>query len=793
MPAPRKFVALALLVLILAVAAGAVWILCAPARPQDDPAQLERDQRAAIQHVELKDSALAALENRDFSTAEPLLLELATIGIGEPVGSRNWLINRIMLIGTIDEEKDTKAYAEAVERARTAINLEWNLEREGPVRYYLASKVEFLGQNPGLQINDLHIGAGRGPDDPLLWHDLYLAERDIKDESIRADGENALKTLHELVPDNLYVLLEWMGVQARRKDATIVRTLDLARQRLLPFLADIPVNSSVAPARAIDDASAAAKNGDWSGVLRNVTAIAQVGSVQPAVQSDKRRVNRSLVWRIKTDFSDKFYGKHAFDRSLPKESVAVRFRDVSLEGPLGELNDVRDARCVDFDLDGRLDIAVLRKASFEVYGRATSAGRWTKLAAVTIPAGGFDHVLAADLDRDAPAAAADFLLFGPAGVLVVENRLDSNAKTRSLRTVDLPALAEKTKGAESIVAVDLDEDGALDLVVARKERGTPSPPSSGAVSVWRNLGRMQFADVTPRSGLAQTPIDARSLVAVDSNHDFDMDVLLAGGGPAAAGVSLLQGAGSGRFRLKPVASDNPVFQTARAVAVLDADANGCLDVLAAGPAGMAVLLSSSTEPGETHTLRTETISDFPAEGLLVLDYDNDGCQDVIGWNRETVCCLHGAGNARFEPAVDVLPANLNAILSVDGGDIDADGDTDLLVVTPEPGGGRLHLLQNEGGNVNNWIDVRLVGGPAASGRSNENRTNAAGIGSTLQLKNGVVCQAQVVTGPVTHFGIGKLDSADVLRIVWPSGVPANVLQPAKNQIVRAGPPPNGWR
>ena len=121
-----------------------------------------------------------------------------------------------------------------------------------------------------------------------------MAERDIRDESVRADGENALKTLYELVPDNLYVLLEWMGVQARRKDATIVRTLDRARERLLPFLADVPVESPIAPARAIADASSAAKKGDWSAVLRNVTAVAQVGSVQPAVRNDKGRVDRGL-------------------------------------------------------------------------------------------------------------------------------------------------------------------------------------------------------------------------------------------------------------------------------------------------------------------------------------------------------------------------------------------------------------------------------------------------------------------------------------------------------------------
>jgi hypothetical protein len=123
--------------------------------------------------------------------------------------------------------------------------------------------------------------------------------------------------------------------------------------------------------------------------------------------------------------------------------------------------------------------------------------------------------------------------------------------------------------------------------------------------------------------------------------------------------------------------------------------------------------------------------------------------------------------------------------------MDSDGDSDLVVVkiTAGTAGGRLALLRNEGGNANHWIDVRLDGRREVTA-TGEKGIPPAGVGTTVCLKINAVCQAQIVDRPVTHFGIGSLDSADVLRIVWNSGVPVNVLKSAKNETVRQSPPPH---
>jgi len=84
--------------------------------------------------------------------------------------------------------------------------------------------------------------------------------------------------------------------------------------------------------------------------------------------------------------------------------------------------------------------------------------------------------------------------------------------------------------------------------------------------------------------------------------------------------------------------------------------------------------------------------------------------------------------------------------------------------------------------------VRLASGPANAKASGQNRVPAFGLGSTLCLKIRGLSQTQIVQKPVTHFGIGSKDAADVLRILWNTGVPVNVLSPAKNTTLTQSPP-----
>jgi hypothetical protein len=188
---------------------------------------------------------------------------------------------------------------------------------------------------------------------------------------------------------------------------------------------------------------------------------------------------------------------------------------------------------------------------------------------------------------------------------------------------------------------------------------------------------------------------------------------------------------------------------------------------------------------------------FVGFGALFFDYDNDSDLDLAIANGDVIdnislfrdstsyeqrnLLLQNEGTGKFR---DVGPASGPGFAlkkpsrSLSAGDIDNDGDLDLLVgnvgQTPD-------LLLNEGGN-NNSLVIRTVG----------SKSNRDGIGSRLKLTlGGKVLVREVKAGSSylsqsdmrVHFGLGRATRAERLEIRWPSGV-VDVLQDVEaGQIV----------
>jgi tetratricopeptide (TPR) repeat protein len=113
-------------------------------------------------------------------------------------------------------------------------------------------------------------------------------------------------------------------------------------------------------------------------------------------------------------------------------------------------------------------------------------------------------------------------------------------------------------------------------------------------------------------------------------------------------------------------------------------------------------------------------------------------------------------------------------------DFDNDGDVDVIVTT---NGGAAHLLRNDGGNRNHWLQVQLRG----------TKSNSQGIGARVRLVAGGVSQIRQVGAQASYlsqnslietFGLGSTLRADTLEIVWPSGTRDVLTNLPANQRLR---------
>jgi hypothetical protein len=189
---------------------------------------------------------------------------------------------------------------------------------------------------------------------------------------------------------------------------------------------------------------------------------------------------------------------------------------------------------------------------------------------------------------------------------------------------------------------------------------------------------------------------------------------------------------------------------------------------------------------------------FVGFGAVFFDYDNDMDLDLAIANGDVIdnvslfrdstsyeqrnLLLQNDGTGKFRDAgpssgPGFTPKKPSRSLSA--GDLDNDGDLDLLIGNV---GQTADLLRNDGGNKNSSLLIRTVG----------TKSNRDGIGARLKLTvGGKVLVREVKAGSSylsqsdlrVHFGMGRAARAERLEIRWPSGA-VEVLQDVEaNQIL----------
>ncbi|HET6702898.1 MAG TPA: CRTAC1 family protein, partial [Gemmatimonadaceae bacterium] len=382
---------------------------------------------------------------------------------------------------------------------------------------------------------------------------------------------------------------------------------------------------------------------------------------------------------------------------------------------------------------------------------------------------GASHATFADYDNDGWIDL--FVIDGERRGRLFRNRGDGTF-------AEAPASAgvSDVQGARKALFADLDHDGDLDLLLV----------GTGGRTVYRNNLDGTFTEATAAYGFAGGG-NARDAVFGDFDGDGRIDVFVT---IEDGSDVLLHNGGIQRFTDVTAVSGLAGSNGSSAVAAADYDNDGFLDLFIARASGGEPALwrnrgdgtftRDRRSTGAVQVLRTTAVS-----AATFVDHDNDGWLDLVvvgtpttqGAGSRGVFLFRNDGTGRFLDRSAIIPDDVRAAgaTAIAVSDVDDDGDQDLLIVD---GAGRPRLLRNELGNSNLAVRVELKALGTGSGKN-----NAFGIGARLELRAGEIYQTRVVTGRVTHFGLGPHLKADVLRIEWPNGVPQTVYLPGSDQDV----------
>ena len=404
-------------------------------------------------------------------------------------------------------------------------------------------------------------------------------------------------------------------------------------------------------------------------------------------------------------------------QSLFKNNSGV-FQDIS--GTTAINHEGRDITAItaDYDNDGFLDLLFINSLKSRLY-KNDGKGKFIDMTSTI----GIDFI-----SNGIKAGFLDYDLEGDLDLYVASGSVNqlyrNNADGTFTEISNKSGTAGNSVKSKDIAFGDFDDDGDVDLFVLNKDRSS---------RFYNNRRQGYFSDITTKVGLNFSG-QPSTVVSGDYNNDGHLDLFIAD--LAGEQHAIFQNKGDGTF-------------------IKDEPSLSALD----GLTGFVIIKA-----------------DFA-------DVDNDGYLDLLVAGRSTrkdkyqsgLLLLHNNGQGKYTDASSSLPTELGIIELVKTADLDNDGDLDIIIMNDR---GNVRIMRNDGGNLNNFLKVRLAGL-----RTGSSKNNYFGFGSKVEVKSGGLYQMRHVNKTVSHFGLGNRAGADVVRVLWSNGVPQNRFTPQKNQTI----------
>jgi hypothetical protein len=485
---------------------------------------------------------------------------------------------------------------------------------------------------------------------------------------------------------------------------------------------------------------------------------------------------------------------------------------------------------IDYDGDGLLDIYFVQTAETDWYKpprplrsalyRNNGDGTFTD---VTEKAGvdgeGLygEGVAVGDYDND---GHTDLYLLGYGRAILYHNNGDGTFTDVTAKA----GVADLGNWSTSAGWFDYDKDGHLDLMVCNYIQWSPANnlwcgekrPGYRAychpdnyqgqrLVLYHNKGDGTFEDVSAKSGVGEPEAKGMGLVLADFNNDSWPDIFIAND---TWPNFLFMNNKDGTFRdisfsSGVAASEDGKYEAGMGTDAADVDGDGWLDLF--------VTHLDFEFSRLYHNNHDETFDDYTwrsgirnsaiflsGVSMKFLDYDNDGWVDIVQSNGamldninlyhsevdypEPKLMFRNLGEGMFEKVSEQLGADFmrpTVGRGLAAADYDNDGDMDFAVLNR---GDYPQVLRNDGGNANNWLEVKLIGSQSARD----------GTGASLKLVSEGMTQVRQSKGGIgymsahdqrIHFGLGKRKTIESLEITWLSGKIDKLTNVPINRII----------